>query len=68
MVDRIDQLREFSGIPRTRATEDEERRMIEYFEVWHKFGDLSDDPTPCRFFKPWKDDPSPDASANAILV
>ena len=68
MVDRIDQLRDFVGIPRTRETGDEERRMLEYFEAWHKYGDLSSDPTPCRTFKPWDDQPEPDAGASAIVV
>ena len=68
MVDRINELREFVGIRRTRQTGETELQIIEYFEIWHKYGDLDDDPTPCQFFKTWKDDPSPDAGANAVLV
>ena len=68
MVDRINELREFIGIRRTRRTGEAELQIIEYFKEWHKYGDLDDDPTPCQFFKPWKDDPNPDAGANAIVV
>ena len=68
MLDRINALREFVGIRKTRPTGETELQIMEYFEIWHKFGDLDDDPTPCRIIKPWGDDPSPDAGASAIMV